>query len=441
MEKTKEKKETQKYKCDKKDIHKQINKNIMNSTQQQNQQHIAIVGCVHGNYTQMYTTIQQYEQETRKKISFVLCTGDMQTIRNNEDLKYLKVPPKYKQMGDFHEYYEGKKKAPYLTIFIGGNHEASNVLHHMFYGGYICENMYYLGNCGCIHLNSLTIVGISGIFNEHDEFKTFHYPANEQDMYSLFHTRSYVSEMINKLGNTEGIDIVLSHDWPQGIVMNGNYRQLYKIQPHLKKDGEFLGSPIHKNILNQTYPHYWIASHLHCSYECLSNNTQFYALGKIGYKNAISYLSLDSSIHQRNNEINQSQMNINNNIIYFSKEWALILVYCFPLFSNLNAFPLKYFGQEFEKLMKERTDEKDKQIITLWDQFIGFEMKQRNIPIENHFMLYHDSIKKIYQSIFPSSSNQINGNQMNQQQTPQQVQYQSNQLRTSENDVFLELID
>ena len=49
-------------------------------------------------------------------------------------------------------------------------------------------------------------------------------------------------------------------------------------------------------------------------------------------------------------------------------------------------------------------------------------MKIRQIPIEDHFMFYHNQIQKIYQTIFPS-------------------QQQSNQLQTSENDVFLELID
>jgi len=38
----------------------------------------------------------------------------------------MKCPEKYLEIGTFHEYYSGVKKAPYLTIFVGGNHEASN---------------------------------------------------------------------------------------------------------------------------------------------------------------------------------------------------------------------------------------------------------------------------------------------------------------------------
>lgn len=53
-------------------------------------------------------------------------------MRNQTDLASLACPPKYRQMGDFHDYYVGKKKAPVLTIFIGGNHEASTYLRELY---------------------------------------------------------------------------------------------------------------------------------------------------------------------------------------------------------------------------------------------------------------------------------------------------------------------
>lgn len=34
-------------------------------------------------------------------------------------------------------YYSGEKKAPVLTVFIGGNHEASNHLQELPYGGWV----------------------------------------------------------------------------------------------------------------------------------------------------------------------------------------------------------------------------------------------------------------------------------------------------------------
>ena len=49
----------------------------------------------------------------------------------------LACPDKYLEMNDFHKYYSGELIAPYLTIFIGGNHEASNYLRELL------ENIFY----------------------------------------------------------------------------------------------------------------------------------------------------------------------------------------------------------------------------------------------------------------------------------------------------------
>jgi len=45
----------------------------------------------------------------------------------------------------FERYYKGEKKAPILTIVIGGNHEASNYMQELPYGGWLAPNIYYLG--------------------------------------------------------------------------------------------------------------------------------------------------------------------------------------------------------------------------------------------------------------------------------------------------------
>ena len=52
----------------------------------------------------------------------------VQAVRNDEDLCCMACPPKYRHMETFYKYYSGEKKAPILTLFIGGNHEASNHL-------------------------------------------------------------------------------------------------------------------------------------------------------------------------------------------------------------------------------------------------------------------------------------------------------------------------
>lgn len=74
----------------------------------------------------MYDSIQRAEEETNTKIDLLIICGDFQAVRNMTDLQVMSCPPKYRELGDFHEYYSGARTAPVLTIFIGGNHEASS---------------------------------------------------------------------------------------------------------------------------------------------------------------------------------------------------------------------------------------------------------------------------------------------------------------------------
>jgi lariat debranching enzyme len=85
-------------------------------------------------------------------------------MRNIQDLSSLACPDKYKTIGNFYEYYTGIKKAPIPTLFIGGNHEASNYLWELYYGGFVAENIYFLGLAGVIRFGGLRIGGISGIY-------------------------------------------------------------------------------------------------------------------------------------------------------------------------------------------------------------------------------------------------------------------------------------
>lgn len=89
-------------------------------------------------------------------------------MRSKHDFASLAVPPKYFALGAFHEYYSGKKVAPVLTLVIGGNHEASNYMWELYYGGWLAPNIYYLGNTGCVQVDGLRVMGMSGIYKSGD---------------------------------------------------------------------------------------------------------------------------------------------------------------------------------------------------------------------------------------------------------------------------------
>lgn len=94
---------------------------------------IAVEGCLHGELEKVYATIKQAEEygdgaKDGANVDLLLCCGDFQATRNLTDLGCMAVPDKYKDMCSFYKYYSGELVAPVLTIFVGGNHEASNYL-------------------------------------------------------------------------------------------------------------------------------------------------------------------------------------------------------------------------------------------------------------------------------------------------------------------------
>lgn len=61
----------------------------------------------------------------------------------------------------FCRYYSGEKLAPILTILIGGNHEASNYLQELPYGGWVAPRIYYMGYAGVIDIAGIDIEHLS----------------------------------------------------------------------------------------------------------------------------------------------------------------------------------------------------------------------------------------------------------------------------------------
>ena len=129
---------------------------------------IAIEGCCHGDLDIIYKRIEEYEKKSNRKVDLLLICGDFQSMRNAADFHSSSIPPKYRRLGDFPRYYAGEIQAPVLTIFIGGNHEASQPLRELYYGGWMAPNIFYLGAAGVVRFGGLRIGGISGIYKSHD---------------------------------------------------------------------------------------------------------------------------------------------------------------------------------------------------------------------------------------------------------------------------------
>lgn len=128
--------------------------------------------------------------------------GDFQAVRNEDDLACMACPAKYRTMNTFYKYYSGECIAPVTTIFIGGNHEASNYLFELYGGGWVAPNIYFLGFAGVVNFGGLRIAGLSGIFKPAHfncgYFETF--PLDERSMRSLYHVREYEIYRLMQVG-------------------------------------------------------------------------------------------------------------------------------------------------------------------------------------------------------------------------------------------------
>lgn len=233
---------------------------------------IAVQGCCHGELNTVYAAIAAAEKEHDYKVDLLIVGGDFQSVRNLADLSCMAVPAKFRRLGDFADYYAGKRVAPVLTIFVGGNHEASNYLQELFYGGWVAPNIYYLGAANVINFGGLRIGGISGIWSKYDYVRGHmeKAPYDKNTLRSVYHVRQFeVKKLLKMSDEVDRCDVFLSHDWPRGIEQHGNIQKLLKAKPFFREEvaRNDLGSPANEEILNTLKPRFWFCAHLHVRFE------------------------------------------------------------------------------------------------------------------------------------------------------------------------------
>ncbi|KAH7039931.1 lariat debranching enzyme, C-terminal domain-containing protein [Microdochium trichocladiopsis] len=233
---------------------------------------VAVEGCGHGTLDAIYASVANSAKARGwDGVDLLIIGGDFEAVRNAADLSVMSVPAKYRELGDFPAYYNGTKVAPFLTIFIAGNHEASSYLWELYYGGWVAPNIYYLGAANVVRFGPLRIAGMSGIWKGFDYRKTHHerLPFSQDDIKSFYHVREM--DVRKLLQIREQVDVGLSHDWPRAIENHGNARALWNMKPDFERESHdgSLGNPAAAYVMDRLRPAYWFSAHMHCKFSAV----------------------------------------------------------------------------------------------------------------------------------------------------------------------------
>ncbi|KAK0386576.1 hypothetical protein NLU13_6411 [Sarocladium strictum] len=252
---------------------------------------VAVEGCGHGTLNAIYASVaESCKVRGWDGVDLLIIGGDFQSCRNASDLTVMSCPVKYRHLGDFPSYYSGDLQAPYLTIFIAGNHEASSHLWELFYGGWVAPNIYYLGAANVLRLGPLRIAGMSGIWKGFDYNKTHHerLPFNADDVKSFYHVREVDVRKLLLLQSQ--VDVGLSHDWPRNVEDHGDSNWLFKKKPDFRTDARDgrLGNLAAKYVMDRLRPPYWFSAHMHIKFPALVKYGDEESKGKTAQAQAVS---------------------------------------------------------------------------------------------------------------------------------------------------------
>jgi lariat debranching enzyme len=244
---------------------------------------IMVTGCLHGEWELLVRTVNELLHDGTV-IDLIIVAGDCETMRTEEDLKSYKAPPRYQVMGTFHKVYNGELHLPRLTLLIGGNHEASDVLHVLPFGGWLAPNVFYLGRACSVSFGDTVITSLSGLWKPEDYWRPVNeaYPIrSEEDKATTYHIRAFSDFQLHGLTKT---DLFVSHDWPAGIPDKCGGAYLQSRRPDLiDSDRQHsFGLPHGLKLVQNLNPGSWFAAHHHIPFSTKipNSDTMFYACGK-----------------------------------------------------------------------------------------------------------------------------------------------------------------
>ncbi|XXQ35269.1 Lariat debranching enzyme C-terminal domain-containing protein [Plasmodiophora brassicae] len=288
---------------------------------------IAVAGNVHGEFYHVHKALLKRKKIVGDTVDLLIVCGNMLAARNASDLTQVVMPDRYQSRHSFYKYYTRELMAPTNVLFIGGEQEAYNFLMEMYFGGWVAPRVFYMGHAGCVQYGGLRIAGISGVFDErHYESGYFEsYPLVNDDIETATYTRRMEMQKLMSLSGQA--DIVLSHDWPRGILQYGDDEVLINHRPQLAKQiaADAFGNPHLDDLMTHLRPGHWFSARWQLKWSAAwrhanGQQTLFYSAPKTcRRKDFLQYFDIPSKNDDRD--------------IQFDPEWLAITRLSSPLLS------------------------------------------------------------------------------------------------------------
>jgi predicted phosphohydrolase len=232
---------------------------------------LCAAGDAHGALAALYRDVYDFAQHLRVTFTAVLHVGDF-GIWPNPD-KVDKATRKHDGAGDFPAWIKNKTKAPVKTVFIKGNHEDFDWL-DVQPTSEISPNLFYLKNGTTIDLDTrhetIRIGGVGGCYGPSDyEKKTL---FGQQRSH-------YTKAEIENLRHRKNVDILLTHDAPNGV----------ELQPNRLSNAAGLD-----DLVASVKPQVCFFGHHHRRITTIVNRVQCYGLNKVGMLNNLIAIDIDS---------------------------------------------------------------------------------------------------------------------------------------------------
>ena len=249
----------------------------------------AAVGEVHGRMGEMVERIEAWCEANGTAVSFVLQAGDFEPHRDEDDLSTMAAPSKYKHLGDFPRFASGAARFPWPVHFVGGNHEPYGYLELHPKGARIAENCHYLGRGGMTTLGGLRVAYLSGVYSEARYHSERPGPEALQRVSNKAYAAFTEGDLERILACAEGqpatqthtaddksaepatgldqrlADILLLHEWPEGIVAEADRPRIEAQCRRLRYAR--LGNEPARLLLELLRPQMVLCAHMHLRYE------------------------------------------------------------------------------------------------------------------------------------------------------------------------------